>query len=230
MFMCCDIVILLFCLLAFMVVKCRFRTTKNYCVSCMYQECCCRNVTVCPPAPSPAPPRFNLTVTEYASEWDEYFFRYLTDKALHGLMSELGSPNYWYNMHVAMQTSFVYPIAQPSIHLITQPSIHPPNHSTMLARYRTYPALFNLFDLSSARVSRRAGMFLDLAFLESEQMAVRGFRAGFKMRAKKDGGDYPVYNTTADPMVCMPAMLLIYVYIYIVAIILGSLHLLATLC
>ena len=58
--------------------------------------------------------------------------------------------------------------------------------------YRTWPAIFNLADLGSARVRQRAKMFIDLAFVEGESLLVGGYRAGAKMRAKKDGGDYPV--------------------------------------
>jgi hypothetical protein len=71
--------------------------------------------------------------------------------------------------------------------------------------YRTWPAVFNLVDMGSPRIRQRAKMFLDLATLDGEQMAVNGFRGGAKMRAKKDGGDYPVYNTTADPIVVYQA-------------------------
>eukprot|EP01051_Picozoa_sp_SAG22_P001600 SAG22_NODE_64_length_23238_cov_83.185566_13_plen_624_part_00 len=60
--------------------------------------------------------------------------------------------------------------------------------------YRTWPAIFNLADLGSPRVRQRARMFIDLAFVEGEALQMGGFRAGAKMRAKKDGGDYPVYS------------------------------------
>ena len=63
--------------------------------------------------------------------------------------------------------------------------------------YRTWPAIFNLADLGSARVRQRAKMFIDLAFVEGESLQVGGFRAGAKMRAKKDGGDYPVQGTAS---------------------------------
>ena len=43
-------------------------------------------------------------------------------------------------------------------------------------------------------MQQRAKMFMDLAFVEGESVQVAGFRAGAKMRAKKDGGDYPVYG------------------------------------
>eukprot|EP01048_Picozoa_sp_COSAG05_P009318 COSAG05_NODE_757_length_7492_cov_8.402543_5_plen_92_part_00 len=55
--------------------------------------------------------------------------------------------------------------------------------------YRTWPAIFNLADLGSPRVRQRAKMFIDLAFIEGESLQVGGYRAGAKMRAKKDGGD-----------------------------------------
>ena len=55
--------------------------------------------------------------------------------------------------------------------------------------YRTWPAIFNLADFGSPRVRQRAKMFIDLAFVEGEALQVGGFRAGAKMRAKKDGGD-----------------------------------------
>jgi hypothetical protein len=64
--------------------------------------------------------------------------------------------------------------------------------------YRTWPAIFNLADLGSARVRQRAKMFIDLAFVEGESLQVGGFRAGAKMRAKKDGGSYPVYNPKSN--------------------------------
>jgi hypothetical protein len=41
-------------------------------------------------------------------------------------------------------------------------------------------------------------MFIDLAFVEGETFQIGGFRAGAKMRAKKDGGDYPVYSPEAN--------------------------------
>ena len=64
--------------------------------------------------------------------------------------------------------------------------------------YRTWPAIFNLADLGSPRVRQRAKMFIDLAFIEGESVQVNGYRAGAKMRAKKDGGDYPVSNAHAN--------------------------------
>ena len=69
--------------------------------------------------------------------------------------------------------------------------------------YRTWPAFFNLADLGSTRVRQRATMFIDLAFVEGESLQVGGFRAGAKMRSKKDGGDYPVFpaNDTTSPIV-----------------------------
>jgi hypothetical protein len=73
--------------------------------------------------------------------------------------------------------------------------------------YRTWPAIFNLVDLGSVRVQQRAKMFIDLAFVEGESLQVGGFRAGAKMRSKKDGGDYPVYpaNDTTSPIVAYQA-------------------------
>ena len=62
--------------------------------------------------------------------------------------------------------------------------------------YRTWPAIFNLADLGSPRVRQRARMFIDLAFVEGESLQVAGFRGGAKMRAKKDGGDYPVASAS----------------------------------
>jgi hypothetical protein len=41
-------------------------------------------------------------------------------------------------------------------------------------------------------------MFIDLAFVEGESLQVGGFRAGAKMRAKKDGGGYPVYSAKGN--------------------------------
>ena len=41
-------------------------------------------------------------------------------------------------------------------------------------------------------------MFIDLAFVEGESLQVGGFRAGAKMRAKKDGGDYPVCSAAGN--------------------------------
>ena len=35
-------------------------------------------------------------------------------------------------------------------------------------------------------------------FFRSESVQVGGYRAGAKMRAKKDGGDYPVYDTNGN--------------------------------
>lgn len=50
-------------------------------------------------------------------------------------------------------------------------------------------------------------MFIDLAFVEGESLQVGGFRAGAKMRSKKDGGDYPVFpvNDTTSPIVAYQA-------------------------
>jgi hypothetical protein len=70
--------------------------------------------------------------------------------------------------------------------------------------YRTWPAIFNLADFGSPRVRQRAKMFIDLAFIEGDSLQVGGFRAGAKMRAKKDGGDYPCGNTTS-PIVAYQA-------------------------
>ena len=64
--------------------------------------------------------------------------------------------------------------------------------------YRTWPAIFNLADLGSPRVRQRAKMFIDLAFIEGESLQVAGFRGGAKMRAKKDGGVYPVYSAQSN--------------------------------
>ena len=41
-------------------------------------------------------------------------------------------------------------------------------------------------------------MFIDLAFVEGESVQVAGYRGGAKMRAKKDGGDYPVASRVSD--------------------------------
>ena len=53
-------------------------------------------------------------------------------------------------------------------------------------------------DLGSPRVRQRAKMFIDLAFVEGESLQVAGLRGGAKMRAKKDGGGYPVYSAKSN--------------------------------
>ena len=59
--------------------------------------------------------------------------------------------------------------------------------------YRTWPCMFNLLDLpSSQRVRQRAKMFVDIAMVEAEQVAINGVRGGQKSRSKKD--DLPHYN------------------------------------
>lgn len=57
-----------------------------------------------------------------------------------------------------------------------------------LYTYHTYPSYFNLADLSPDPVVRqRARMWLDLSFIESEQMSISRLRGGSKSRSKSGG-------------------------------------------
>ena len=62
--------------------------------------CCClkrdANESHCPVIPTPPRPGRVMTVSEAAAEWDEFFYNKLKDQALSGLLSENGSPSYWY--------------------------------------------------------------------------------------------------------------------------------------